>query len=297
MTSLRLSLFAAVAFSKLAAVAAVYPASFPFESEHSVGNGEIGVPSVRPSTPSYTHDNDDVGGYVYTGFIEITLTEDDLPICGSMFGWAEYFFVNAGYPPKLPVHLFNCTKRGTLVDETYYTGKMVDWTFCNPADCCKQYHGLHVYSDAETNVKAVQEGWDIYQNGMCTEQYHMEMYCALFSGAHKINCVEQFISPGEREAIIPCYDHTLIWFVNHCKIYGSSGYFSNNWEPPLYYVNGAPWENSAADAVAWYPDKVCHPYVYYYPEYGTGGESLDASGSGSDFFGSVFLALLFVGFS
>lgn len=269
---LKILLFA----STVAVSVAEYPTSFPFENE------ELIPPPIRAATPSWKFDEDDPGGYVYTG-VEKGITEDMIPYVPAMSGLFACFLKASSLPPVLSPAFFNCTKGGHTVLEDYYSGGYGSWDICEPGECCKEWIGLPSMGFDKTSLAALESDMkSIDDNGACSEGQPMPVYCYVFSGGANRNCVERYVTPTERTVIGGCFDGSFKHYFEDCKVYKVTGFFNENWETAIYFSLSTVEESTLVNCVSSSSDKICHPYSYYYPSTSTSSTSTSSKAEPED---------------
>lgn len=268
-------LAAFVAFAGLSS-AATYPSQYPFENESL-------VPSTpRPATPSWTFDESDEGGYMYTYGYMFDFTEDLLPtFCfGNNGFYSHQMVIRAGSPPINPAYIFNCTNNGHKLSANSYFGTVADVKICEEGECCQDWWDTYTwYAQDEPYLPYYEDIGKAFTDGGCPEMFDEHVYCAIMASSQQLGCFDQYISLTDRMVVYPCYDDMY----NHysaCTLYKVTGYFFRpQTEPVSYTEESSADEVNAMNALYFCPDRVCHPYSYYYPEYAKGSSSSGASGA------------------
>lgn len=244
----------------ISASAEQYPSTYPFENEREP------PPTLRPSTPSYTFDESDEGGYNYAHGETLELVEDMLPFCWAISGIEMWFFTSQGIPPVIPsTSWFNCTaSNGVPLGPDSYLGVVDNKVICEKGECCSEYMGI-MSESAEVNSQRYEEKSKLSRAGVC-EAFHEGLYCVSFSNSLSKYCLEQIISVTERQVILPCYDSFYYYFMS-CKLYKRSGYTLEGRESAKYVDGCTPEENTAWGSLNGLADRVCRPYSYFFPEF------------------------------
>jgi hypothetical protein len=242
--------------------AASYPAEYPFEKESVVPEAPLAA------TPSWTFDENDAGGYIYTYAYKLEITEDMFPFCFMNHGFFSHQSVTrGGAPPIQPVSVWNCTARGNLLGSYSYFGVVADIKICDEGECCKDTWGVYTLFDASSPYPPYYDDFGkLYTDGGCSEMFGEEVYCTFMAAYHQFACTNQFISTTEREHVYPCHDSVYNHYMG-CTLYKTVGVMWRPSEEPEAYLE----QNSAAqvntlNGLFWSPDKVCQPYSYYHPE-------------------------------
>jgi len=252
--------------SSVSCVLAAYPTTYPFESEEY-------VPSSFPaSTPDWSFEPTDPGGYTYYGHIEQTMiggdiTDDNFPFVHHFNGFTmNLLVVIYGAPPVLPLSNWNCTTKGTIFLDSDFTGEIDGNTYCEIGSCCTDLIGVPKYGEDQMT-------WHTWSNersasGLCGVVQTEALYCMFVGGHHHLNCQEFAVSPTERLVdIFPCYDNAIKYWLT-CAVFKSVyvfQYIIGAQEPATYTEGMAVDEQMAMDGLFIYPDRVCNPYSYYHP--------------------------------
>jgi hypothetical protein len=255
---------------------AAYPASYPFENESLV------PVAPRASTPSYTFDESDPGGYVY--YHVYTLTEVTVPF--ALFGTTgmgrHYQAFYGMTTDLLPPSWFNCTDFGLMLGPGSYLSEIAGITMCDPDNCCPKVHGLYTFWDSAFDPEEYESETEVYELGQCSEPYFEDLFCGLFDrGLSGGWCIDYAPSEDEREVMFPCYDSVVRYYFN-CVLYKTAGFvYDKSVEPQNYYDSSTGDEQISQAGVYRRPDKVCHPYSYYYPESSSSASGSSSGGSSS----------------
>jgi hypothetical protein len=273
---MKLSILAALLAAGYATAA--YPSTYPFENESLV------PAAPREATPSWTFDDADAGGYVYTFMYKYVVTEEEIPkFCFLGNGaWAHQLVVRSEVAPLHPYTIFNCTEKNYILGDYSFLGEVAGQKICEQGECCKEYYDTVTYwALDEPYIPYYEAVASVYEDGACTEMFGEEVYCPWMSSGQQWGCIEQFVSLTDRMVLYPCYDSFYNFFMG-CQLYKVSGYMwrSEN-EPAQYVEDSSAEETNAGNSVYFCPDHVCRPYSYYYPEYAKSDSSSVGSGSGS----------------
>lgn len=256
---------------------AAYPSEYPFENESVV------PAAPRASTPSFTFDDTDAGGYIYTYAYMKTITEDELgTFCffNSLF-WAHQLVIRSDLAPVLPDSNFNCTAKGNFLGPASYFGTVADVKICEEGQCCKDWWNVLTYWNQDEPYQPYYDTiGKVYEDGGCDEMFGEHVYCMFMNSGQSQGCAEQYVTLTERQVLNPCYDS--IWHhYSGCKLYTISGYiFRPSTEPVAYIEDSSADEVNAANGLYFCPDRVCKPYSYYYPEFAKSASSSSESDSG-----------------
>lgn len=267
--------------------AAQYPALYPFDNEAN--------PPAEPhaASPTYTFDEQDTGGYVYTHAFKLEITDELLPTCFFENGMIMHqLVVRQGAPPVLPESFWNCTAKGYIITPEMYFNKIADQTICPENNCCKGTWGLTTLFQAGICDACYQQISQGFTDGLCDEMFGEEVYCLMFNNGHNFGCNEQNISPSDRQYLYACYDAVYHHYMG-CKLYQVDGYkYREPTEPTQYFEASTAAEVNAWNGLYWNGDRVCHPYSYYYPEQaGSGGSESSADPSADSSSPSSYYAL------
>jgi len=295
----------AIVLSFCSVVAGAYPTSYPFENEN------IEVADILVETPSFTfEDATDPGGYCYYGVWALTLlggdlTEDNFPMCWHNTGSIMWVMVKIyGAPPLMPQDTWNCTRNELVFADQDFTGEVDGSKYCDQGECCSHLIGKPKYGDD-------QMAWHSWANdrsssGLCQPLGTEVMYCLSVGGHYHLNCLGYLIGPNERLVDHPCFD-SFIRYWRDCAVFRQAyapNYSMGLQEPVSYMDRMSVDEMMTWDGSMLYPDRVCHPYSYYFPSEGsTGTESSSGTGSAtsaedseSPAFYMTMIACLFVAF-
>jgi len=258
------------------------PTTFPYENEAFV------PADMLASTPSYTYDETDPGGYMYSTTLFHVVTEADLPFCAMRTGSAAYLLVNTfGAPPHYgtsQIVSFNCTAKDLVFASADYTGTVAGNTICKAGECCSGLYG-------KVKFGADQLTWHSWLDdrsaaGICGP-IEENVYCTLAGGDALMNCIEYVTSPDTRLEIGTC-GQTIVMYMMECKVFLTTYTRIYVTEPPIYIDASTLEENMANDAFSKSQDKLCHPHSYYFP---AGSSSTSASESSSNTFSGVLVAV------
>lgn len=263
------------------AVTAAYPSTFPFESE-------IVLPTYPPvSTPSHTYDDKDPGGYFHTyivlneGFDKMIDDGRAWVTCGL---YDHNTVISWGLDAPMPNPWFNCTDRGNYIDENTYNFDTISGTkYCDsPEVCCEEHHGKLKYRPDDSDAMDIDRELfeESYETGMCTSNLHQGAFCSLFNDYATVFCNEQVVDDTERGILQTCFDSQLN-FLTHCPVFKSVATKVEGVEPEAYIEAMTVDEWWSHSSMFWMPDKVCHPYSYFFPEQST-ADSKSASDSDDD---------------
>jgi hypothetical protein len=258
----------------MGSVHASYPSTYPFQNEEMV------PPALNEATPSYSFDESDTGGYIYTYHTNRDLNNDVYPFAftgrdGWMYGFVHVF----GAPPLLPDSLWNCSAKddvGPFADADF-TGKSGKQTVCKSENCCKSLidSGLPKYGNDQMDWAA----WltDKVDTGLCGDIEIEEQYCIFTAGHMNTNCFEYIPEPasGARPLTFPCHDVAVGYWLS-CPAYKQGGFEYYDLEPKNYDDNLTVEQYVVLNSVWLQPDRICHPKSYYIPSSpGPGSESDD----------------------
>jgi len=281
-------ILAAVCFAN-----AEYPTTYPYENER------FDVSGPHAETPSRTFDDADPGGYVYYYAYElqtdISWTVDGFFcfVTSGVFDH-EYVVLNDWAIVEIPGSITpyewsNCTYRWTPYNDytyddtstfvpTSWNNELEGHKFCEKDECCKDMVGLlaGLYGNKVLDDEQVVES-AIYKNGLCDNLYDEQVMCGIFSRGLSTHCIDQFITHTDRLYVFACYDGYYAYLLN-CKVYMASGLVGTvGYEPEAYYGESTGEELNAWASVRLFPDKMCHPYSYYFPEFAKDGSSSEGS--------------------
>jgi len=262
---------------------AEYPAAYPFENEST----EWTLPPA--STPSLTFDDEDPGGYFYTYIV--AKTEIEAGVAWENNGSHQYLFVvDWEIDPFYPSAHYNCTtgKDKHYFDENTYGFDTVNGQkYCDsPKECCAHLNGkVKYFGDGDMLEYDLPDAEESHEQGLCTESFHEGMFCSMFNDYAIVSCNEQIITDTDREIMSVCLD-SILHYISHCPIFMSTKSISPGEEPLSYLENMTVDEFNGWNAVRNFPDKVCTPYSYFFPETGKDAdagkddsENTDASGA------------------
>lgn len=260
--------------------AASYPTQYPFESESLV------PPAPLEATPSLTFDENDAGGYVYTYGYMYDMTESDTEegFCYMRNGlWSHQNVVRNSAPPVMPFQDHNCSANGNKLGEASYFGTVAEVQICAQGECCENYWGTWTYWNSDSPYMGYYDDiGKVYEDGLCEEMFGEPMYCTIMNGAQQWGCIEQYITPTERQVIVNCYDYIYNHYAG-CKLYQIEGYmWRPQTEPEGYRADSSAEQINAVNALYFAPDRVCHPYSYYFPEYAASSASQSEGQSSSE---------------
>jgi len=257
-----------VALASCVSAIDTYPSSYPFENE----SYQPSAPMAATPSLTYKDDGSDPGGYGYHYIYTRLIVEEDIPYCVWNSGAMKWYAVfHREWPDEMADYYFNCTKsgNGAVMGVDTFPGKILEYTWCDPEDCCKEYYGLIAKRGTGPNPERHDKIQERFTGGVCDygETYHEAVYCAQVSDDFTSWCSEQTISVTERAVVTPCYDHYMIWIFQACKLYKTTGNFVELFEPPVYTSLSTVQENQAAYLMKYQMnDKICRPYSYYFPE-------------------------------
>jgi len=158
--------------------------------------------------------------------------------------------------------------------------------------------GLYKYEDTNLEYHA----WlaDVTSAGLCREDLHEAIYCALVDGHYRSNCYERTVTVTDRQVTFPCPDTFMRYFLACPVLLASVPYFSFQLESTSYEAIQSPEQRLLIEVAGNNNDFVCHPYSYYFP--GSSGPKdtsknvqNDSNVSGSSTILSIFgIAALYV---
>jgi hypothetical protein len=255
--------------------AAAYPAEYPFDNESVV------PPAPLEATPSWTFDTSDNGGYIYTYGYAFATTSDETEdgFCYGKNGfWSHYFVVHSGGTPLTSDAEFNCTAKNFVIGDFSHYGIINDNKICEEGECCKDWYGTLSYWPSDSPYMPYYEEVSKSEaDGGCDEPFGEQVYCVFMNNGQQWGCNEQYVTSTERSVTNPCADS----FYNHymgCALYKISGFlWRPKIEPEEYVAALSPAETNALNAFYFVPDRVCHPYSYYYPETAKSSSASDSS--------------------
>lgn len=272
---------------------AAYPSSYPFENESVIPPGPIA------STPSYSYDEEDAGGYVYTYGYTRELTDEMIPFSfanggkeeAHVGGVIQYFMAFfQGAPAISPVGWWNCSSRWNPETGLFFiieSGKFINTVagikMCEEGECCKHLYGFPTFFGYAPREDDYTREAEFFEGGMCDDIFSYEVYCHLFDGGLDFACYDVNLSASDRLVVNACFDNYFRYLMQ-CKLYVTTGM---KWDPaydPESYTDSMSAEelNSWSALTTGRYDKVCNPYSYYHPESAAGSGSQSSSGNKSD---------------
>lgn len=268
-------LFRAVAFLAAAGVSlAAYPSEYPFENESIV------AAAPKAATPSWTFDEADEGGYMYT-FAYMLEDLEGVFSFGNNGMFAHQYVVRSSMAPINDISMFNCTARGNYLGENSYAGVVNGETICDVGECCSDFFGAATYFNQDEPYEPYYTDFgNVDTDGNCPNLFDEGVYCTIMA-SYQVLCIEQYVSPTERVVTYPCYDS--FWHhYSSCTVYAVTGfYFRPQSEPEGYAADSTADELNALNGIFFTPDKVCRPYSYYYPETAKSASSSSTGASGA----------------
>lgn len=261
-----------------------YPSTYPFENEAVVPD----LTALPVSTPSRTYDEADTGGYVYTGL------QTDLNECGFPFSmidatpWVEYTLVfQYDAPAILPRDEWNCTRKQTVFEVADFFGNLGGYDICSAGECCDHLIGLPKYFPSSEQAAMHTYYSTVSDTGLC-EAMTVPKYCLMVATHTQWNCYERFIDPGTRLFLACCPDVAARYWLS-CKLFKNVAIENQGtqiiMEPAGYLAQMTAEGNLIYTAFTLAPDRVCHPYSYYFPD-AAGNDSSDSSDSSGSASGS-----------
>lgn len=236
------------------------PATYPYENESFVPVDMVA------STPSYTFDDKDVGGYMYTHTLNFVIKDEDIPFCFMRTGMAQYLIVNKfGAPPHYGTSQtasWNCTAKGLKFASADFTGTIAGNSVCTAGECCSFVYDIFKFGDDQLTWHSWLD--DRSDAGLC-EAINENTYCLLSGGDTALNCMEVFVAPETRLAVWTCPQSVVLYMMS-CKVFKTEYTRIYLTEPPMYVDSSSIAENMANDAFSKAQDKMCHPHSYFFPE-------------------------------
>jgi len=238
---------------------AEYPSTYPFEGYELV--------DLPEATPSLTFDQSDNGGYMR---LALFCNLDDYAdvIANKLFHtpWhcqrMRFYITTLGIPDVEPPASapLNCSRDGYLQDAAYLSEHAVSNGVSYE---CAAYAGLLV---------VVHESMQTTMNGImsassCPEPPEPFVCLVVFRGFPW--CYDQYLSPVERLAIMPCID-IVPRFLETCNIFLPLGNDrgGGSVEPAQYWDLLSVEQTITAEALWYDSDRICYPYSYYFPDGG-----------------------------
>jgi hypothetical protein len=255
--------------------AASYPAAYPFENESNV------PPAPLEATPSWTFDDADPGGYMYSFAFMFDITDEMFPFSYGTTGFFSHTnVVRSDLPPIEDISRWNCSAMGNELGPYSYFGVVSDVTICEEGECCKGSWGASALFDVSSPYAPYYDDISkVEDDGGCPEMFDEHVYCTFMAAYHPWGCTNQFVSTSEREFVYPCYD-SIYNHYSSCTLYKNVGtMWRPSIEPEAYIAQSSAEQINAVNGLFWVPDRVCHPYSYFYPD------TAKTSSSGSE--GSV----------
>jgi len=249
------------------------PATYPYENEAFV------PADMYASTPSYTFDETDVGGYMFTHTLDFVITDADIPFCFMRTGMAQYLIVNKfGAPPHYGTSQtasWNCTAKDLTLASADFTGTIAGNSVCTAGECCSFTYGIVKFGADQLTWHSWLD--DRSDAGLC-DPITENVYCLLAGGDTPLNCMEVFVSPETRLAVWTC-GQAVVMYMMGCKVFKTEYKRIYLTEPPLYIDASTIEENISNDSFSKTQDKMCHPNSYFFPDATapTGGGGADSS--------------------
>lgn len=258
---------------------AEYPSSFPFDIETHIAE-------LPETTPSYTFDNSDPGGYLRKGlfcdlndatFAPLFESGTMLPIfhCGT---WSNYFQVVMSVMHDSDYIGSNCSTYPTVtpavLSEMAYEG-------LDDVPTCSKFLGAQ---------PLVQGGWSRFSDNQviasCAQPNEPEL---CLTATWLINfCATEYISPSLRLTVLPCADTYIRFFVESCNVvvpFSSTGV-----ETETFYNSLSTLGTIVLSGFSINSDRVCLPYSYFNPADESTDSSTDESTDSSSSATSLFVS-------
>jgi len=273
-----------LASASSATAATGYPTAYPFKSEAS-------SPPTLPETEPYDVMNgkngevtskDNPGGYIARFAKCDPFSEDRLGIKFSTadLPLANDFVLKGKYPGFLECRgtafLFmklkaakvsseNCTG-AQIIEPSKFTGKVNGKAVCT--SCCEAQKGF-VMEPAEKYAIFEGEISTVQSTGSCPMP-NEATYCTYIT--FKLTCLQALMGEkgDSRRQTWPCYDSQYNW-LSSCptfkanKLYNTLTKSIATFEHENYVNKLTAVENLVLNPLMKQPDRVCHPYSYYYP--------------------------------
>jgi len=228
-----------------------YPTTYPLD--------QTDLPADLPrGNPNFLFDDTDSGGYValildcdFGAFPdEIAAETFTTP---SACGWYARRWFELDLPPYFAPR--NCTPNAIITQEVFNEQFTLQ---ANLPECPG-------YMTAKFNfygAGAYTRYSDLTQIVTCPD-YTTELLCGwMFHGASF--CATNFLDPGSREFVLPCYDVFAYW-LRGCALFSPmSNYISLDMD--TYHAELTLDESITFEVLRWSHDRVCHPYAYYHPD-------------------------------
>jgi len=277
------------------AAAAGYPSVYPLANEIYV------PPDMLSSEPDFTYAADDAGGYPWYASFSLstkkgdfnggaihdfggTLVDEYFPYVPHLSGCFIYLAVNTygapvqgGWP--WADESWNCTEFGHFYGSGDFTGEVNGKRVCQVGSCCSTtvpLAGKMKYADDQLDWHS----WlnDKVKLAVCETPIE-EVYCVMVDGHSHFNCFEYWPGPTDRYVVLPCMDMLILSFME-CVVYKTK--YSDMYEidSPVYRARNSDEGNMVLDAGSYMPDKICHPYSYYYTA--DGGCTKECAGAGDN---------------
>ena len=222
--------------------------------------------SVPQSTPSFTYDASDVGGFVYLAYSLVRFngswTEEEMPWVPHNSGSTGFLLVTTfKAPPVLKMSTWNCTAKKIAFADKNFFGRVNSQVVCGAGNCCVDYIGNVKFTadDVEGHSTVDQR----VNAGFCGD-IPEEVYCHMVAHNVDINCLEYYTAPNERLVIFPCFDSYVLFGLT-CKVFQTVYGMIDVMEPPLYLSTLTNEEVMVVDSVFALQDRLCHPHSYYVP--------------------------------
>mmetsp|Transcript_1769 Transcript_1769/g.6161 ORF Transcript_1769/g.6161 Transcript_1769/m.6161 type:complete len:294 (+) Transcript_1769:42-923(+) len=264
----------AVLLTLLASTAcAEYPSTFPITYE-----GYTSV-ELKDTTPSFTFDENDPGGYIRYGFEYADLNDCPFPWGYHCYaGWDNYFFVQWGVTASpsdtaLPRSQWNCSGTPALTAEPQkytkedFTGSLTGLDIeCKKTQCCSAFMGHYKYltdqlSRHDTLASQLSAGG-------CSGSMHEDLYCFLIDTPDA--CMDYYPSKDTRTIVKPCPDVPYVFYMS-CTLYKAAGladdYEVSNFEPASYLDGVTVEQTLKMKALINFHDRLCYPMGYYDSEF------------------------------
>jgi len=253
--------------------AGTYPDTGDYPSKYSVSEEvyeQYDNVEMPTNMPDFTYADDDAGNYIGLVYRANTWYGDaELGFHKDNWHWINtrtmsYFTMGVlkRASPATPMIVFNCSAKPKFVSAdvpTTWNGKKL----CDK-ECCSSFDNTWAFTadwlEYQTSMETLLNG------GACSDVTE-EFVCQLTYGKVLRNCLEQYVTESERAAMQPCHDNLMASFLS-CKLYLQTGVETQitTFEPKNYRSSLTPAQTILAYTVAESPDRVCHPYTYYYPE-------------------------------
>lgn len=163
----------------------------------------------------------------------------------------------------------NCTDQGHILVKDAWAGSVGGKTVCTT--CCSSYVGIRVASAGKVKGKTGVLS-DRVSVGGCTASLSEAAYCGWTAWPHE--CLDYFDKgkTNSRNVVIPCMD-VYMRFLTSCKVFSASiasfvkvSFPARRFEPEGFRAKLSSSQVMLIEAAAGFPDRVCNPYSYYYPD-------------------------------